>query len=466
MSILGNAMRDLDRLDEMTVHESGRLKDWPLGVAELPEDDRPVSLDDFRAYMPDHRYIFMPTRDLWPASSVDARVEWPQGAKGKDMRPSAWLDRHRAVEQMTWAPGLPMLIEHKLIDAGGWIDHAGCTTFNLYRPPALKHGDPGKAGAWLEHVKRVYPDDAEHIIHWLAHRVQRPGEKINHALVLGGRQGIGKDTILEPVKHAVGPWNFDEVSPSVLLGRFNGFIKSVILRISEARDLGDVDRFAFYDHTKVYTAAPPDVIRCDEKHTREYPVPNVCGVIITTNHKSNGLFLPADDRRHYVAWSDLDRERFSPEYWNMLWGWYGSGGIGHVAAYLASLDLSGFDAKAPPPKTEAFWHVVNSNRSPEESEVADVLDGMEWPAALTIDMLVQRADAKMGCTFGDWLKDRRNSRQIPHRLEAAGYEPVRNPSAKDGLFVVNAKRQVIYAKSTLSVRERHAAAASLNQRNQ
>ena len=81
--------------------------------------------------------------------------------------------------------------------------------------------------------------------------MQRPHEKINHALVLGGKQGIGKDTILEPVKYAVGPWNFNEVSPQQLLGRFNGFLKSVILRVSEARDLGEFDRFAFYDHMKV-----------------------------------------------------------------------------------------------------------------------------------------------------------------------------------------------------------------------
>src|SRR5215813_5765367 len=111
-------------------------------------------------------------------------------------------------------------------------------------------------------------------------------------------QGIGKDTILEPVKRAVGPWNFCEVSPAHLLGRFNGYIKSVILRVSEARDLGDIDRYAFYDHMKVYTAAPPDVLRCDEKNLREYSVMNVCGVIITTNHKADGIYLPADDRRH------------------------------------------------------------------------------------------------------------------------------------------------------------------------
>ena len=146
--------------------------------------------------------------------------------------------------------------------------------------------------------------------------MQRPEEKINHALVLGGAQGIGKDTLLEPVKRAVGPWNFREVSPQQMLGRFNGFLKSVILRVSEARDLGDVNRFQFYDHMKAYTAAPPDVLRVDEKNLREHSVLNCRGVIITTNHKADGIYLPADDRRHFVAWSDLTKEDFDDDYWN------------------------------------------------------------------------------------------------------------------------------------------------------
>ena len=30
--------------------------------------------NDFRAYMPTHSYIYMPTRDMWPGGSVNARV--------------------------------------------------------------------------------------------------------------------------------------------------------------------------------------------------------------------------------------------------------------------------------------------------------------------------------------------------------------------------------------------------------
>jgi hypothetical protein len=248
-----------------------------------------------------------------------------------------------------------MLIRDRLISEGGWIERSGVACFNLYRPPIIIPGNAAEADRWLDHIHKVFgKDDAKHIVKFLAHRVQHPQEKINHALVLGGNQGIGKDTLLEPVKYAVGPWTFSEVSPQHMLGRFNGFLKSVIPRVNEARDLGEINRFSFYDHMKAYTAAPPDVLRVDEKNLREHSILNCCGVIITTNYKSNGIYLPADDRRHYVAFSDLTKKDFVDNYWKTIWGWYAKGGNRHVAAYLAELDLSGFDPKAPPPKTAAF----------------------------------------------------------------------------------------------------------------
>jgi hypothetical protein len=277
---------------------------------------------------------------------------------------------------------------------------------------------------------------------------------------MGGAQGIGKDTILVPVKYAVGPWNCAEVSPVQVLGRFNGFVKSVILRVSEARDLGDVDRFKFYDHMKVLTAAPPDVLRVDEKNLREHAVLNCTGVVILTNYKLDGIFLPADDRRHFVAWSDLTKEDFDEDYWNTLYRWYENGGIGHVGAYLANLDLTHFDPKAPPPKTEAFWAIVNANRAPEDSELADILDRLRNPNAVT---LLQVAD-QTNDDFGMWLRDRKNRRTIGYRFETCGYVPVRNEGAKDGLWKINDRRQAIYTKASLSVRERYIAAQRLAER--
>jgi hypothetical protein len=438
-------------------------------ITEPCVDGAGVTLYDFVAFMPTHSYVFTPCREIWTGASVNSRIPpvqlldkngQPRRDKtGKLVTVSAthWLDQNRPVEQMTWAPGLPMLIKDRLVVDGGWIERPEVTCLNLYRPPRLRLGDASKAGPWIGHVRKVFEDDAEHVITWLAQRVQAPGEKINHGLVLGGEQGIGKDTLLEPIKHAVGPWNFHEISPTELLGRFNGFCKSVILRVNEGRDLGELNRFSLYDHSKIYTAAPPDVLRVDEKHLREQYVFNCLGFLLTTNHRTDGIYLPPNDRRHYVAWSARTKEDFPQNYWNHLWGWYADGGIGHVAAYLAELDITGFDPKAPPIKTHAFWNIVTASRAPEDDELADVIEAQGDPDALILRQLVTAATGEAA----EWLSDRRSRRAIPHRLERCGYVSVRNPDRKDGLWKINGDRQIVYAKMSLSVQEQITAARKL-----
>src|SRR6516162_1470471 len=75
-----------------------------------PASDKALSVDDFYCYMPlANSYIFTPTGEMWPAASVNARVPsilMTDGQEPVEMKASAWLARHRPVEQMTWAPGL------------------------------------------------------------------------------------------------------------------------------------------------------------------------------------------------------------------------------------------------------------------------------------------------------------------------------------------------------------------------
>jgi hypothetical protein len=424
---------------------------------------------DLHAYMPTHQYIYIPTGELWSATSVDNRLPkrilcdargvpvLGDDGQAVELKASVWLDKMRHVEQMTWCPGKPKILPDTVVSEGGWVPHPGATCYNLYRPPLLLFGDAALADPWIAHVRRVYPDDADHLFTWFAHRVQHPSDKINHALVMGGNQGIGKDTILEPIKHAVGPWNFAEISPSHLMGRFNGFTKSVILRVNEARDLGDVDRFSFYDHTKIYTAAPPDVIRVDEKNLREHAVFNVCGVLITVNQK-NGIHLDPDDRRHYVAWSDSSKEDFALAYFPTLYTWFAAGGIGHVVAWLKAYDLTAFDAKRPPTHTSAWQDIVDAGRASEDADLADALDRLGNPSAVTLQMLAAPPTEK---GFSEWLMDPKSRKAIPHRLKAVGYTPLRNPWTKDGFWVVSGRRQNIYAATSLSARERLTAAQDL-----
>ena len=178
--------------------------------------------------------------------------------------------------------------------------------------------------------------------------------------------------------------------------------------MNEARDLGDTDRFAFYDHTKTLCASPPDVLRVNEKGLRQYYVFNCCGVITTTNYKIDGLFLPADDRRHFVAWSERKAKDTTKTYWDYIWRWYERGGRRHVASYLMALkvskshpnDVSPFDPKAPPPKTAAFWAIVDANRSPEEGEMDNVLETLKHPDAVTMSWIKSKASNDMALKIG------------------------------------------------------------------
>ena len=106
---------------------------------------------------------------------------------------------------------------------------------------------------------------------------------------------------------------------------------------------------------KTMLATPPDVVRVNAKYIPQHYTVNVTGVIVTTNHPRDGLHLPPDDRRHYVAGTEVTKDDFEEGFWLSLWGWYQAGGLEDVVAHLRQYDLSKFNPKAPPEKTEAFW---------------------------------------------------------------------------------------------------------------
>lgn len=80
--------------------------------------------------------------------------------------------------------------------------------------------------------------------------------------------------------------------------------------------------------------------------------------------------------------------------------------------------------QGPPPKTQAFWEIVDASRAPEDAEMADALDRLGKPNAVTLDWIMRNADIG----FQEWLRDRRNRRKIPHRLEGCDHVPVRTPT--------------------------------------
>jgi hypothetical protein len=420
-----------------------------MRLTQTPDDVLPdaVRFEDFYALAPENKFIFAPNGSLWPAKTVDARLPIIDKIK-----PSQRLHIQRPVEDLSWAPGEPQLIRHKLPIEAGWIDHPNATVYNLYRPPRIKGGDPTKAQPWIDHVYKVYPDDGEHIIRWLAFRVQSPEIKINHAIVLGGEAGIGKDTLLYPVIHAVGPWNVAVVSPLAVIGRFCGWKRSVLLIVSEARDLGDNTRPALYEHMKDLIASPPEMLHVDEKNRREYWIANLIGVIITTNHKVGGLYLPEQDRRHYVAWSPLAAKSPGADYFNAFYHWLDyENGIEHVSALLETYDVADFDPKAPPPQTPAFWEIAMASKPAQVAEIEEAIEGIGNPDLLVIPDLLSATTPTPSETVA-MLQDPASRHILPRWFEAAGYVVVPNPNAASKRWRIKGhggRKMLVYGKKTI-----------------
>ena len=125
----------------------GKLDDKTTLLRRDDAEARGVSLGDFYAYMPTHTYIFTPACEMWPKDSVNARFPPIIVGGAPPIKASIWLDQNRPVEQMTWAPGLPMIIKNRLVSEGGWIERRGVSCFNLYRPPLIKPGETDQAGS-------------------------------------------------------------------------------------------------------------------------------------------------------------------------------------------------------------------------------------------------------------------------------------------------------------------------------
>jgi hypothetical protein len=436
-----------------------------------------IMLSDFIADLENRRYFYVPTMKPWPGGSVDAVIP-----TGKGSPPAhTWLDRNQAVECITYAPGLPLIIEGRYMVEGGWRDHPDGRTLNLYRAPDILKGSNVSvlsmeqleflAHDWISLIHYLWPAQAEHIIRYFAWIVQHPDVKINHALLLMGAGGIGKDRLVTPVRIAVGAHNFKETRPEVVMeSAFTDYLRCVLLRINEARDQGEIDRRAFYDRIKWITAAPPETHVINEKHIRPYSIPNVNGTIITSNHKTGAIFPEPDDRRLLVCWSERTRDDFEPGYFDALERWYEHGdapfpsGYICVAAYLSRLDLSEFNPHRPPPRTPAFYDLLASSIPPEAARLADVLDRMNRPAIITLEH-VKTSAINGHPEASNWLSDPKNWKAMPHRFEQCDYARVPSET-KDRMWKIGIRRTTVYAHKEMSPGDRARGMELLKDTNQ
>ena len=293
------------------------------------------------------------------------------------------------VDDLTYHPGKP----HGVIDkpgTGGRVQ-----LFNTYMPSPCVPLE-GDVSPWLGLLKGLDMEGGEEaenaVLDYLAHLIQNPGVKANHALLLGGAHGVGKDSLIYPITQILGDENVAQVGGEDLTGDFNEFISKVKLVVVQEIELGDHrDSRAVSAKIKPWFASPPTTLRINEKFVKPYSIPNLIQAIAFTNDSHQPIPMDAHERRWLAVWcrkpaitkeSPLAAETGS--WFSQYYDWLESGGLEAIYHYLKTRDLSTFRPKESPMQTPWTLRIKAAGRPPMEDWLVHKIAEGEGPFAFDV----------------------------------------------------------------------------------
>jgi len=298
------------------------------------------------------------------------------GNKPRKLEASSWYDENReamggfVLKGMTYASG------------DGWKVHKdGMVYGNLWRNARPKVESGGDPQIWLDHCRKLVPDEREleHIWNVMAVKVQQPRTKINHAILHGGNGGSGKDTMWYPMLWAVGGDSMSNVKiidGDKITSDFGYHYQTEVMVLNELKEPEAKERRALANKLKPIIAAPPEMLTVNRKSLHPYEMPNRLFVLAFTN-EAMPITLDSDDRRWFCVWSDAPALK-EPEY-RKIWDWYKDGGFEAVTWWLKQRDVSAFNPKAIPFRTDYKQKLIYVGMSNAEGYVFHEIEAGHAP---------------------------------------------------------------------------------------
>jgi hypothetical protein len=238
------------------------------------------------------------------------------------------------VSDVTYAPG-----DGSLVDANG----AG-PKFNTWKGTTLSAGGVSELQVkpWLDHILFVLGSLAERdrFLRWCAFVAQCPELKPNWHYLIISFQGLGKDTMVLPIKLAVGEGNWEEELIYELASPFNKVLETKLLIVGETSQPrgGFVSAHDLQTRLKPLLARPPEFLTINKKYQSPYKIPNRLALILFSNEE-NPLYLEREQRRVHVV-NRRDAKPATLNYYLTLQAWLEHGGAELAASYILALALS------------------------------------------------------------------------------------------------------------------------------
>lgn len=228
---------------------------------------------------------------------------------------------------------------------------------------------------WLDHCRALVPEPAEleHLLDIMACKVQHPQIKINHAVLHGGDEGSGKDTMWAPFIWAVCGSHLKNrgiMDNNSINSQWGYQLESEILLINELKEPDAAARRQLANQLKPIIAAPPEMLPINRKGLHPYQMANRLFVLAFSNDPVP-ISLASQDRRWFCVWSAA--ARMDAKVAHALWAWYRKGGFESIAAWLHARDVTKFNPAAAPAMTEFKANLVEHGMSMAESYLVEML---------------------------------------------------------------------------------------------
>ena len=226
----------------------------------------------------------------------------------------------------------------------------------------------------LDFFTRFLPDtrSREHVITYLAHLIQHPGEKIEHGIIVTGGYGTGKGTLHRIIAALFGDKNARKIEGVELGETYTArLVDAQVLMIEEAHH---GERLEVFEKTKELLTA--EFFYAHDKHVRRFRGRTPRGMFLASNDAAP-MVLPRGDRRWFVCATpetpETEEEKkanrtFFKQFHDLLDR--DDGTAAAFAEYLRTLSLDGFNAKGAPPMTKAKEVATEESRTP----IAQMLD--------------------------------------------------------------------------------------------
>lgn len=391
-----------------------------------------------------------------------------------DKRHNLWVDadvygyRCLFVDDLVFDPIIPAgRNENKACNDGEIIDVQGHALFNLYCPPRISEGPYLEDNPLLyvqpfwDHVHKLLPygNDAEKIIEWCAHIIQKPYEKVRWAPILYSiDQGVGKDTLINFIQGIIGKRYSSTIKPTDLLGTFNEWARSIIIRISEVSDTNEkFNRRKFQEAVKAVISGDDAFVTINEKYGQKYNARNIAHVIITTNNPQD-ILVTEEDRRYdvfecamKVAMGISEDDAYN-EYFNKLYNWYNHGGRECLYSFLKHYDLANFNVNRP--RKTAAKRVMIQESMETFLWIQDVLDllndnqGTTGSKVFRQDTFIALAK-RMSIQVPQWQGP--DTKQVSAFFKGAigkfGYKKMIDDKGNSRVVVGNGQRTTVYYKN-------------------